>query len=339
MKVLVTGATGFVGAHTVAELRRSGHSVRLLARAQRRVPAALEPLGVEGTETIMGDVTEPASVERALNGCDSVVHCASIYSLDPRAAPRIKKTNVSGTRLVLEKAHQLGLDPIVHVSSFAALIGIQGSTLTPDSPPTRPPGAYFRSKADSDLVARRFQESGAPVVITYPGSVWGPHDPHVGESTQIARNILRGLWLVTPRGRVPISDVRDVARLHATVMKKGQGPRRYMCPSHDVSPQELVFNLARITERSLRTIAVPPWTLHWPMRLTDAIQRVLPLRLPFNFQAVYVAGLDHRLDSSLTQKQFGIKPRDLDETLIGTLRWMVEKGCLSPRLAGSLGHD
>ena len=82
-----------------------------------------------------------------------------------------------------------------------------------------------------------------------------------------------------------------------------------MCPSHDVSPQELVFNLARITERSLRTIAVPPWTLHWPMRLTDAIQRVLPLRLPFNFQAVYVAGLDHRLDSSLTQNRW----RDLTQ--------------------------
>ena len=189
MKVLVTGATGFLGAHTVAELCRSGHSVRLLARAQRRVPAALEPLGVEGTETILGDITEPTSVERALQGCDSVVHCGSIYSLDPRAAPRIKKTNVTGTTLVLEKAHQLGLDPIVHVSSFAALIGIRGATLTPDSPATRPPGAYFCSKADSDLVARSFQESGAPVVITYPGSVWGPHDPHLGESTQIARNM------------------------------------------------------------------------------------------------------------------------------------------------------
>ncbi len=338
MKVLVTGATGFVGAHTVAELRRSGHAVRLLARVQQRVPAALEPLGVEGTETVLGDVTDPSSVERALNGCDSVVHCGSIYSLDPRAAPRIKKTNVIGTTLVLGKAHELGLDPIVHVSSFAALIGIRGSTLTPDSSPTRPAGAYFRSKADSDLVARSFQDSGAPVVITYPGSVWGPHDPHLGESTQIARNVLRGLWLVTPRGRVPISDVRDVARLHAAIMKKGQGPRRYICPSHDVSPRGIVFNLARITERKLTTIAVPAWTLHWPMRLTDGIQRILPLRLPVNFQAVYVAGLDHQLDSSLTQEQLGITPRDLDETLIDTVRWMVEKGCLSRRLAGSLGH-
>ena len=338
MKVLVTGATGFVGAHTVAELCRSGHAVRLLARAQQRVPAALEPLGVEDTETVLGDVTEPASVEKALNGCDSVVHCASIYSLDPRVSSRIKRTNVTGTSLVLEKAHHLGLDPIVHVSSFAALIGIRGSTLTPDSPPARPPGAYFRSKADSDLVARRLQDSGAPVVITYPGSVWGPHDPHLGESTQISRNILRGLWLITPRGRVPISDVRDVAKLHAAIIQKGQGPRRYIYPSHDVSPQEIVSSLARITERSLTTIAVPPWTLHWPMRLTDGIQRVLPLRLPVNFQAVYVAGLDHRLDSSLTQEQLGITPRDLDETLIDTLRWMVEKGCLNPRLAGALEH-
>ena len=74
------------------------------------------------------------------------------------------------------------------------------------------------------------------------------------------------------------------------------------------------------------------------MRLTDGIQRVLPLRLPVNFQAVYVACLDHRLDSSFTQEKLGIKPRYLDETLIDTIQWMVEKGCLSRRLAGSLGR-
>ena len=123
MKVLVTGATGFLGAHTVAELCRSGHSVRLLARAQRRVPAALEPLGVEGTETILGDITEPTSVERALQGCDSVVHCGSIYSLDPRAAPPDQE----------DQRHRNyvgpGKGPPARVGSDRSCFQLRGSTL------------------------------------------------------------------------------------------------------------------------------------------------------------------------------------------------------------------
>ena len=71
----------------------------------------------------------------------------------------------------------MGLDPIVYVSSWVALIGQKGAVLTPDSPITRPPGAYYRSKADSDLVARCYRNIGAPVVITYPGMVWGPQRP------------------------------------------------------------------------------------------------------------------------------------------------------------------
>ena len=166
MKVLITGGTGFVGSHTVAELMRAGHEIKLLARSPDRVSSALGPLEVEDVETVVGDVTDPAAVERAIQGCDSVVHCASVYSLDPRASSSINRTNVLGTDVVLGAAHRLGLDPIVHVSSWVALIGTRGALLTPDSLPTRPPGAYLRSKADSDLVAREYRRSGAPVVIT-----------------------------------------------------------------------------------------------------------------------------------------------------------------------------
>lgn len=98
-------------------------------------------------------------------------------SVDELLEGEFIKTNVTGTDLVIGAAHEMGLDPIVHVSSFVALIGTKGAILTPDSVPTTPPGAYYRSKADSDRVARGYQENGAPVVITYPGSVWGPNVP------------------------------------------------------------------------------------------------------------------------------------------------------------------
>jgi dihydroflavonol-4-reductase len=80
----------------------------------------------------------------------------------------------------------VGLDPVVHVSSYTALLPPQtpGAVLTPDSPVTRPVGTYARSKAESEQVARRYQEEGAPVVIVYPGGVIGPDDPYLGDSNR-----------------------------------------------------------------------------------------------------------------------------------------------------------
>jgi dihydroflavonol-4-reductase len=336
MKVMVTGGTGFVGSHTVAELIRNGHQVRLLVRNVERVKPALEPLGVGEVETVLGDVTDQRTVEQAAEGCDATVHCGSVYSLDPRAAERINKTNVQGTDIVLRTAQKLGHDPIVHVSSVVALIGKKGTVLSPTSEPGTPPGAYCRSKADSDRVARKYQETGTPVVITYPGSVWGPNDPHLGESCQMAESMLRRYWMITPRGIVWVTDVRDVARLHVAIMEKGCGPRRYIAPVTNVNFGEVMAIVASATGRKLSTFSLPAWTLLWPMKMFDWFQHVLPFRLPVNYQAVYSGSRFNKLDDSTTRQDFGIEPRPLEETFADTIRWMVHDGHLRPHLAGRL---
>ena len=134
MKVAVTGGMGFVGSHTVAALVRSGHQVRLLVRSADRVAPALEPLGVRDVDVALGDVTDREAVERALDSCEPVVHCASVYSFDPRMDAAIRKTNVAGTELVLEIASHLGLNPIIHVSTYLALIAEKGTILTATAP-------------------------------------------------------------------------------------------------------------------------------------------------------------------------------------------------------------
>jgi dihydroflavonol-4-reductase len=126
--------------------------------------------------------------------CEAVVHAGSVFSLDSRDARRIRQVNARGTDLVLGVAHRAGLDPIVYVSSIAALLQPNGQTLTPDSPIGRPPGPYLGAKADAERVARRYQEAGAPVVITYPGGCLGPHDPYLGHQLRQARNILKGRY-------------------------------------------------------------------------------------------------------------------------------------------------
>jgi dihydroflavonol-4-reductase len=169
MRVLVTGGTGFVGSHSVAALVSRGHQVRLLVRSRDRVAHSLSPLGVADVESVGGDVTAPQSVEEAMAGCGAVLHAAAVYSLDRRAAPRVRETNVRAAEIVLGAAVRMGLDPVVHVSSYVALLPPEkpGAVLTTDSPVTRPGGAYCRSKAESEQIARRYQDQGAPVVIVY----------------------------------------------------------------------------------------------------------------------------------------------------------------------------
>jgi len=341
MKVMVTGGTGFVGSHTVNALLKAGHEVRLLVRSKERLNPALQPLGIsdQDIEAVQGDVLNRQSIEEAAKGCDSTIHCGSVYTLDPRAAGVIRRTNVTGTDNVLDVAYLLGHDPIIHVSSFVALIGVKNTTISPNSSPTKPPGVYFRSKANSDLVARKYQELGAPVVITYPGSVWGPNDPHFGESCQIAQNILKGAWKMTVKGLVPISDIRDVAKLHAALMEKGMGPRRFFAPMTNVTLKDAMDIMSDITGRKLDTVSLPEWSLLWPMKALDLLQQILPMRLPYNYQAVYTVSRNHAVDDSDTRSGMGIEPRPLTETITDQVRWMVSEGYISPKLAGALSSN
>jgi nucleoside-diphosphate-sugar epimerase len=282
----------------------------------------------------LGDVTDREAVERALDRCESVVHCASVYSFDPRMDAAIRRTNVAGTEMVLEIASHLGLNPIIYVSTYLALIAQKGSVLTADSPPSHPPGAYMGSKAESDRVARRYQDSGSPVVITYPGSVWGPDDPYCGESCEILRNALRGFYTLGVSGGWPISDVRDVATLHAAILDKVREPGRHMAPSHFVTMWGLLQLLARMTGRRLVSVPLPGALMLLPARAVDVGQRILPFRLPINYQQIYLVAQANRMDASDTRREFGLVPRTLDQTVEDQLAWMVRSRRIAARLAG-----
>ncbi len=328
MKVFVTGGTGFVGAHSVAALVSGGHQVRLLVRSRDQVARSLSPLGVADVESVEGDVTAPDSVEEAMAGCDAVLHAAAVFSTDPRAAARIRATNVRATEIVLGAAVRTGLDPIVHVSSYGALLPPEppGAVLTPESPVTAPRGTYCRSKAESEQVARRYQEQGAPVVIIYPGGVIGPHDPYLGDSNRsVAEAAKTGRGM---RGGGPMVDVRDVAAVHAAVMEPGRGPRRFMITGHYVAMPDLIAMLQQITGRRTRIVAVPAGLAMAVGRVADVVQRVVPSRLPLDYEGPWIFSLEPHCDDSRTISELGVTPRDLRETLTDTVQWLADQGHL-----------
>ena len=169
----------------------------------------------------------------------------------------------------------------MHVSSYVALLPPDppGAVLTPDSPVTRPSGPYCRSKAESEQVARRYQEQGAPVVIVYPGGVIGPHDPYLGDSNRAVVEFAKSGMAM--RGGGPIVDVRDVAAVHGAVMEPGLGPRRFMITGHYVAMPDYMAMLHQITGRRGRIVTTPAGLALAVGRVADLMQRLMPSRLPY----------------------------------------------------------
>jgi nucleoside-diphosphate-sugar epimerase len=338
VRVLVTGASGLVGSHTVAALRARGHEVRALVRDPLRLARALAPLGAAGVETARGDVLDRAAVERALAGCQAVVHAAARVSLDRRSAAEVERTNVEGARHVFEAACEAGLDPVVHVSSLSALFPPAGPVLGVDEPVKRPRDAYARSKAGAERLARELQGAGRPVVVVYPGGVWGPHQPSVGEGIgTVLRFVRLGFIPLTPGG-LPVIDVRDLAAVLAATLRPGAGPRRYMAGGHLLHTRDLRDLLARLTGRRFRSLRVPGPALRLAGWMGDLAARA---GLPTGVTSEAMDTLRHAVpsDDSRLEAELGVALRPVEETLRDTLAWMLGQGMLTPREAGALALE
>jgi dihydroflavonol-4-reductase len=333
MRVLITGGTGFVGSHTVAAVIEAGHDVRLLVRRPERVQAALAPLGFDEVDTVTGDVLDAASVQAAVEGCDALINAAAIFSLDPGQAEKTLATNTRATEIVLEAAIGAGLDPIVHVSSYVALLPSH-DVLGPDSPVGVGAPAYPRSKAQSELIARRHQADGAPVVTTYPGAVVGPDDPYFGETAFTIEMILRNRMPFALPGGWPIADVRYVANGHAAILDPGQGPRRYFLTGHWRTWKDLYASLRDLTGRRLPAVPTPGFLGRASGRAMDGLQRLTRARPPFSHQGSWIVTRCRGADDTATRQDLEINPPPLEQTLADTIRWMVESGRLPARFAG-----
>ena len=335
MRVLITGATGYVGGRITAAVKEAGHEVRLLVRSPNRT-ATLRPLGLADLPTEVGDITDRESVRRALDGCDAVVHAAAVYSLDRRSTALMERVNAPGTANVLEEAAELGLDPVVHVSSTVAFLPGTGETIGPDSPVGAPRFADARTKADSERIARRLQDGGAAVVSVYPGAVYGANDPYFGEQAQLVRALLRRRLPVLPTGGFHVVDADDVGATVAALLEPGRGPRRYVVPGWHRSVPEIADELSRLTGRRIPYAKMSSRVLMPSARPTDALQRLLPIRLPVSGEAIYVTACDLRFDDSKTRSEFGLEPRPFADTLREMVAWLAAEGRIPRRAAGAL---
>ena len=337
MRILITGGTGMVGSHAAAALQRDGHELRFLARAPARVTAVTSALGVREPQIVPGDVTDEAAVARALDGCDAVLHSAALLTFDRARTPEMERTNVDGTRIVLDAANARQLDPIMIVSSVQALWRPGAGALTPQDPVAEPRDPYSRTKAAAETLARSAQERGAPVTLLYPGAVWGPDNPTLGDQITTIFAMVRWGYFVSVTGGIPIIDTRDLAQAVARAMTPGRGPKRYMLAGRYCSHDELREIISRLRGRQLARLPVPVSVLRAAGSVCDVLRNRLGIDTgAVSAEAMCIATFALRGDSEKSMAELGLEFRPIEETIAAQMRWMVDAGHLSARAAGAL---
>jgi dihydroflavonol-4-reductase len=315
MKVMVTGGTGYVGAHSARALMDAGHEVRMLIRSRDKFAQT----GVVPPSFVEGDMTDPGAVAEALEGCDAVLHCAAVVALDRKRAAAVMVANPRGAEVVLGAAVERRLDPIIHVSSVSAVFKPGLALVTTDLPPTDWGSGYGQSKAGAEVIARAHQAAGHPVTITYPGTVTGPPAGTIkGEIADVIATHLKA-GVMPSAGAWSIVDVRDLAAVHVAALEPGQGPRRFMCGGNYLKMAELAAIYRELTGRRLPTVPTPGAVLRAFGSVMDGLMRVTPMQSLISAEGMAILTGWAPTDDHLVHEQLGVEWRGTKETLAAVL--------------------
>jgi nucleoside-diphosphate-sugar epimerase len=335
VKVLVTGGTGFTGSHTVRALVAAGHEVRLLVRDARKVPRVFEPNGLGLSDLVVGDMTDPPAVEKALAGCDGVVHSAALVDLRRASARLVEDTNARGVELVVGGAARRGLPRIVYVSSLSVFFVPGGPPVSPELPIAHATTAYARSKAQAEVYVRQLQARGASVRISYPAGIVGPDDPGMSDANHAVYSWFKDTGIVTSSGFQPV-DVRDVAALHVRLLELPAGAHRYAAAAEMLPWSETYALLDRITGGRVRRLAVPGWLMRAAGSVGDVVKRVCDFNFPLTRDSMEFATQWPGADTARTTRELGVAFRPIEETYRDTLAWMYRAGHLTAAHVGRL---
>lgn len=323
--VLVTGASGFLGANLVWALREHGFAVRALVR---RPPRGPQWDGLDGVEFALGDIRDAAQLERALEGVTGVLHAAALTRILPRPRRDAYHINVEGTRNVCAAALCAGVRRLVFTSSASTITpGTAEQPATEDSPDNRGPirAPYYDSKFKAEQVVREFNALGLETITLCPGYILGPRDarPTTNELLLLAARRRR---LYLPPGGMNVLDVREAAQAHVRALWLGQAGERYLL----AGPYQSYADLGRIVRRLLGSGGVrvlPRWMRYVasiPLAIAAGVfARVSNgLTVP-SFQYGFV---EYHLSGAKADQTFGLSHRPVEETVRDTLRWFGKTG-------------
>ena len=328
-KILVTGASGFVGSAVARKLVEAGFSVRALVRGTSP-RAHLAGLSLDFFE---GDLRDRKSVERAIAGMRYAFHVAADYRLWARDPSEIFASNVEGTRNLMEEAMRAGVERVIYTSSVATIALRTDGMAADETSPLREDqgiGAYKRSKIAAErLVEAMVAERGLAAVIVNPSTPIGPGDVR---PTPTGRIIIEAA-----KGRIPafldtglnLVHVDDVASGHLAALRHGKIGERYILGGQDVLFSQMLRDIAGLVGRRAARVRLP-WRALIPVAfVAEAVANVTG-REPFaTLDGVYMAKYRMFFASTKAEQELGYRSRRYTEGIDDAVRWFRDAGYLS----------
>ncbi|HZP70377.1 MAG TPA: hopanoid-associated sugar epimerase [Pseudolabrys sp.] len=329
-KVLVTGASGFIGSAIAHKLVEAGFSVRALVRKA----SPRDHLANLGLEFFEGDIRDRKSLDRAVAGTRYVFHAAADYRLWTRNPDEIFATNVEGTRNLMEAALDAGVERVVHTSSVAT-IALRPAGVADESTPLRQDegiGAYKRSKIAAErLVETLVAERGLPAVIVNPSAPIGPRDVR---PTPTGRIILEAV-----KGRIPafvdtglnLVHVDDVASGHLAALRQGKIGERYILGGQNVLFSQMLKDIADMLGRRPPRVRLP-WRALVPVAYAAEAVAAMTGHEPFvTLDGVYMARHRMFFASTKAEKELSYRFRPYIEGIEDAVHWFRAAGYLNFR--------
>jgi dihydroflavonol-4-reductase len=311
VKVCVTGATGFIGAHVTKLAAEADGPPRVTYRDEPR----LDRLGDLEVEPIKADVLDRAALRRAFRGCEIVFHAAGLVASRP--AERVWQVNALGPRIAVEAAAAEGVRRVVVTSSVAGIgpapadrPGTEEDTYAGWGLGLTYPDAKHEGEAEALAAGARL---GVEVIVTNPSYVFGaPVDrSQAGEtSTRMIGNYLAGRLPAVVDAQTNVVDVRDVAKGHLLAAERGRPGERYVLGGHDVGWVELLERVGELSGVHHPLMVLPPGAAGLPWLVGG--------------EGISLMAQNWRYSSAKARRELGYRARSLDRTLRGTIDWYQE---------------
>jgi dihydroflavonol-4-reductase len=323
MTTLVTGGTGFVGAHLVRALLRRGDRVRCLVRRE----SSLQNLEGLDIERALGDLRRPESLAAALEGCDTLFHCAADYRLWVRDPAELYASNVEGTRHLLEAALEGGVQKVVYTSSVGAL-GLEpdGRPATEETPVTAAKmiGHYKRSKYEAERVAEELAGRGLPLVIVNPSTPVGELDVKPTPTGRVIVDFLARRMPAYVDTGLNLVDVRDVAEGHLLAAERGRVGEKYILGGRNLSLREILGMLSEITDLSAPRVQLPHWIPMFYAAFDTGLSRVTGRAPRVSLESVRMSRNRMYFDGGKAVRELGMPQSPVEGALRRAVTWFEE---------------
>ncbi len=328
MKVLVTGATGFLGNWLTKRLLDEGFDVRVLVRSR----AKLDELTQYKLETVEGDVTNQESLDQACRGVGGVFHLAGLiaYSKAQRAA--MEQVNVQGTKNVIEAIRKNGSPRLLHLSSVTAIgAGFTKNDILTEASPYNIHDlnlGYFETKHDAEIAVFDAVRAGhIEAVAINPSTIYGPGDAKKG-SRGAQLKVARGKFPFYPPGGVNVVHVEDVVNLCVQAFHNGKSGDRTIACGENLTIQDTFNRIAQLAGVKPPSIAMPRIALFALGRVGDILESI-GSKGPINTENAWTSTMYHWFSHEKATREFGFKPRPAQEALEASIRWSRDNGLLS----------